>query len=496
MEVSDSDDDDLDRIAPEGHRARRTRRETNVFNRAWNSLRPREIAHMNANLQTAEILLMMMWIMLYNLNIYLTCEWLPAEFFVGYLQSIRLLQSYFHLLMLDFMDYAFYPTSNHDHAADRFRPKQHRTIDSFADDYQAEAMTRFNKESLRRLMHFLRIPQEFRPPERRTIFTGEECLLVLLHQMCKGLSFMDMSHFFGGDPRVYTYMIRCVVDHLYTTFYHKISGDSMRMWTDPETINTFRHAIWSKLKQSDQYNQDSPVHLFRIFGFVDGFGQETQRVGGAAQTVYNFVHDVQRAFYSGYFKGHGLKSLVVFLPNGMIGSVYIASLAHNDRGLVNLSGLGDYLVELLGGQRIGNPNNWKLPCLYGDSIFQSLECILPRYNRTMLRHLNDIYYEQLNERMSRLRIAIEHAFGLYLNLFKYFHHAYMIRMFPDASPVQRKVLVSFLILNCYSCEYGSLSGHFDLLPPSLSVYLPVDEMLDPAPVVDDEQLGTVFNFGR
>ena len=33
-------------------------------------------------------------------------EWLPAEFFVG------LLQSYFHLLMLDFIDYSFYRMSN------------------------------------------------------------------------------------------------------------------------------------------------------------------------------------------------------------------------------------------------------------------------------------------------------------------------------------------------------------------------------------------------
>ena len=48
---------------------------------------------------------------------------------------------------------------------------------------------------------------------------------------------MDISHSFGGDPRVYTYVIRSLIDHLYTTFYNKISCDSVLMWKDLETLN-------------------------------------------------------------------------------------------------------------------------------------------------------------------------------------------------------------------------------------------------------------------
>jgi len=52
---------------------------------------------------------------------------------------------------------------------------------------------------------------------------------------------------FGGDPRRFTYStIRLASDHLYQTFYHKISGDSMRMWVGH--IDGFWYNIWDHLR--------------------------------------------------------------------------------------------------------------------------------------------------------------------------------------------------------------------------------------------------------
>jgi hypothetical protein len=48
---------------------------------------------------------------------------------------------------------------------------------------------------------------------------------------------------------------------------------------------------------------------------------------------------------SSYFRAHGLKAQVVFLPNGMIGSVYIASMRHNDNGILNMSNLSNACVS-------------------------------------------------------------------------------------------------------------------------------------------------------
>ena len=41
---------------------------------------------------------------------------------------------------------------------------------------------------------------------------------------------LRMAREFGGDPGRFSYSIQLMMKHVYTTFYHKISGDSMRAW--------------------------------------------------------------------------------------------------------------------------------------------------------------------------------------------------------------------------------------------------------------------------
>jgi hypothetical protein len=52
----------------------------------------------------------------------------------------------------------------------------------------------------------------------------------------------------------------------------------------------------------------------------------------------------------------------------MIGSVFIAALAHNDQGMQKMLGLNDYLVTLLNGQQLP-PSFVFLLALYADGIF-------------------------------------------------------------------------------------------------------------------------------
>ena len=87
------------------------------------------------------------------------------------------------------------------------------------------------------------------------------------------------------------------------------------------------------------------------------------------------LKNLQWAFYSGYFCYHGLKAQVLYLPNGMIGSIFVATLAHNDQGMQNLSGLNDYLMDLFQGMELGDGHF--LPSVFGDGIFQNLACIVP-----------------------------------------------------------------------------------------------------------------------
>jgi hypothetical protein len=206
-----------------------------------------------------------------------------------------------------------------------------------------------------------------------------------------------------------------MINHLYVTFYNKISGISIQQWI-PRYLETCRRlihnsltdgAIWeAEYVNGEVVNEEWIIHhfdfqTFRIFGFMDDLAMPTARPGNSSSRSHDYAQDIQRAFYSGYLRRHGLKAQVVYLPIGIIGAVFITELRQNDNGVQNMSGLNDYLVELLTGLLIGG----LFPCLYVDGIFQVLATILPRFlNPSPQLHL-------LNVRLSSLRECIEHIFA-------------------------------------------------------------------------------------
>ena len=120
--------------------------------------------------------------------------------------------------------------------------------------------------------------------------------------------------------------------------------------------------------------------------------------GSSATRRHDYKSDIQWEFYSGYLPRHGLKAQVVYLPIGVIGSVFITELRQNNSGLLNMIGLNDYLVGLL----LGN-------LVYCDGLFANLATILPRYtNPTPEERL-------LNLKLASQRQCIEHVFGDHRN---------------------------------------------------------------------------------
>ena len=187
--------------------------------------------------------------------------------------------------------------------------KQMRSIEEIPDNNLSETMFGFKTHELRLLKLHWRIPLCFR--EARNRFTGEESMLVFLNHLRTGTSFTLMAaHIFGGDPRVFTHYVRAIVNHLYSLFYHKITGDSMSLWIDE--IDEFREATWDKMlsgmvNERDRHgNEDNwevhvPFDTFRIFGWLDDTDMETNRPR-AGRTVTNAgnvtdLRDTQQAFY-------------------------------------------------------------------------------------------------------------------------------------------------------------------------------------------------------
>lgn len=268
----------------------------------------------------------------------------------------------------------------------------------------------------------------------------------------------------GGGPRSFSNMFDQMIYHLYFHFYNKISGTSLDQWI-PSQLHTCRRLIHNALSDGaffcTEYVNGEVVdeawilHHFEFqsfcpFGFVDDFTICSGRPGTSARTRMNFAHDIQRALYSGYIRSHGLKAQVVYLPIGIIASVFITEIRQNDNGAQNMSGLNNYLVQLLNGIFL----NGLFPCLYCDGIFAILVTILPRFvNPTPVQYL-------LNMRLASLRECIEHLFADHRIRFKLFWVPHYLRLFDQGVKVRRMSLVSFFILNCYYCLDGTRCRYF------------------------------------
>jgi hypothetical protein len=213
------------------------------------------------------------------------------------------------------------------------------------------------------------------------------------------------------------------------------------------------------------------------------FAIPTARPGSWRRRVNDFEHNIQRAFYSRYLRRHGLEAQVVYLPIGIVGSIFITELRQNDNGVQNISSQNNFLVELLSGIFIDG----LLSCLYCDGIFATLLAIIPRFTNPMPELCLH------NMRLASLWQSIEHVFANHRVRFKNFGLPHYLHLFNQGVRVCRQCLVSFLILNCIYCIDGTQCRYFGHVPPTLEDYLPLDEVLIPPPAVD---LGNVWDYGQ
>ena len=136
-----------------------------------------------------------------------------------------------------------------------------------------------------------------------------------------------------------------------------ISGNSLQRWVGD--IHTFREAIWKQVVFDDDGTQRIFINLedIRVFAWIDCKGHVACTPGSGPVNDNDDrrenAYEVQRAFYTRYGKLHGLKSQIVLLPNGMICHAWIHSVAQNDRGMINLSGLEEYMRDILADIRLG-----------------------------------------------------------------------------------------------------------------------------------------------
>ena len=158
---------------------------------------------------------------------------------------------------------------------------------------------------------------------------------------------------FSGDPRPWGWLIDLFYEHLYRTFYHWISGWSLEYFL-PHLV-LYWLAIWLHLTSQATIQEllfdhnvtnitisqvDMPIEDQCVAGFLDTMDDDYYHPGEEPR-CWGEIGDIQQAFYSGYFKSHGLKAQSVHFPDGIMGSVSVTSKCINDNGILNLSCLAD-----------------------------------------------------------------------------------------------------------------------------------------------------------
>lgn len=372
-------------------------------------------------------------------------------------------------------------------------PPINRTINSMSES-DCLLWTRFTKPQLRKLFVHLRIPEgrinvlSFRPNNFRW-FTGEEILIISLTKLATGEAWFRMTSKFGGNPDFFCYALAWFVDHVFDLLYNKISGKSMELlWVDK--IDTFRSLFHEKVKTSpcqieryldgsltETYIIYTPFETWRTFGIIDDTTLKTSRPSAGPETDEQHAprringHLIQKAFYSGYLKRHGLKFQTLLLPNGLFGSVWGSSMSHNNIGILNMSGLVDHLQTIL---------HWILgtdlyPTMLGDSIFVP-NPVLTRRVGAPEGTLQDI----IDRRMKSMRQPVELCYGIFFNLFQLFKISTQFKLFKSAEKSYGTMMVSYILFNCYTCFNGNVATcFFDSQPPSIKEYLPIDENIEP-----------------
>ena len=105
-----------------------------------------------------------------------------------------------------------------------------------------------------------------------------------------------------------------------------------------------------------------------------------------------------------------MKFQTVLLPNALYGSVWGASLSYNDTGILNMSGLVDYLYSILQPTPSGH-----LPCGLDDGIFVESAVIMS----TKLNHEASRDEKRLRLRLNSIRQPVELQYGNFSTLHAY-----------------------------------------------------------------------------
>lgn len=187
--------------------------------------------------------------------------------------------------------------------------------------------------------------------------------------------------------------------------------------------------------------------------FIDGSFHPICRPGTDED---DYLDLLQRAFYNGYHKGHGLNFEFLTFPDGMIGRCFgPVEGRHHDMNLGRISKLVDLFKP--GGPLFGFVG-------YGDKAYVSLEPYIYHPYFGYMTHLE----RRFNKEMSSLRVESEHNIGHTYSRAALVQHPMQIGKENPGLVFQAAIFFQ----NIHTCIYGNqTSQRFVMRPPTLREYL-------------------------
>jgi hypothetical protein len=268
----------------------------------------------------------------------------------------------------------------------------------------------------------------------RVTVTSLTALAMVLRRLVYPNRLGDLVTEFGYDIT----SLSQIINHLITTLASRFLRH-LQLWPEvtPQRVHRYERAI---------AHHTPGVH--HIWGFIDG----TLRAIARPQ-------EQQRPSYSGYKRVHGQHYQAVVTPDGLIVSL-IGPFAGSrpDIAMYHES----YLDGLLQPVVTQGPDVYHL---FGDKAYRGLPLVMSPYHPALTEE-----QERYNTHLSRLRIAVEHAFSRITKLWSFTDLTRIHR--TGLQPTAAYYLVMTLMTNIHTCMHGNqISEKFDLDPPSLLEYI-------------------------
>lgn len=340
--------------------------------------------------------------------------------------------------------------------------RKHVTIDTFPCPGHYRATFGFLRRDLHKLKRYLQLPQEI-ILENNSVFSDEEMLLYCLYRYKSCDDQLKHVSVFGRDPSQLSRAFQWFNTFIINTWGQKLDNN-LHYWKPflPNFADAIRKKVMSLSDNTLHYERDE----FTVFAFIDDNVNHTSRPGaGPDYHGDRDEDDIQRAFYNGWKKFHGIKWQSIELPNGMCMDLFgPVSFRRHDLELVEESDINDRLADLQEDEEV----QYKL---YGDRIFLFTSHILRAHPGDV--HALTPQQSRENSIMSKTRIAVEWDFGCTSKLFKFTQFWNNVKLLKHENH-RMYYFVSTFLRNLHVCCYGNItSNYFNCKPPSLESYLGV-----------------------